>query len=83
MKRVGGILTDVAEHSLPTGVQSRLRGIRRWGFDNIGWYLVPGPNDTNGEGGLPSVQPATPMMQFQVMSSKAGTRWPNEEFLKG
>ncbi len=51
--------------------------------DNIGWHLVPGPNDPNGAGGFPSVQPETPMMQFQVMSSKAGTGWPSEEFLKG
>ncbi len=32
---------------------------------------------------FPSVQPETSVMQFQVMSSKAGTGWPSEEFLKG
>ncbi len=79
----GGILNDVREHLIPTYVQSRLEEISRWRFDNIGWHLVPGPKDPNGEGGLLSVQPETPMMQFQVIYSKAGTGWPNEEFLKG
>ncbi len=78
----GGILNDVGEHLIPTCVQSRLEDINRWRFDNIGWHLAPGPNDPNGEGGFPSVQPETPMMQFQVMSSKAGTGWPSEVFLK-
>ncbi len=82
-KLFGGILSDVGEHLMPTCVQSRLEDISRWGIDNIGWHLVPGPNDPNGEGGFPSVQPKTPMMQFQVKSSKAGTVWPSEEFLKG
>ncbi len=79
----GGILNNVGEHLIPTCVQSRLEDISRWRFDNIGRHLVPGPNDPNGEGDLPSVQPETHMMQFQVMSSKAGTGWPSEEFLKG
>ncbi len=81
-KLLGGILSDVREDSIPC-VQSRLQDISRWGIDNIGWHLVPGPNDPNGEGGLPSVQPDTPMMQFQVVSSKARKGWPSEEFLKG
>ncbi len=79
----GGILDDVGEHLIPTCVQSRLKDISRWGFDNIGWPLVPGPNDPNGEGCLPSVQPEMPMMQFQVMASNAGEGWTSEEFLKG
>ncbi len=79
----GGILNDVGEHLIRTCVQSRLEDISRWRCDNIGWHLVSGPNDPNGEGGLPSVQPETPTIQFQVMSSKAGTGWPSEEFLKG
>ncbi len=45
----GGILIDVGEHLIPTCVQSRLEDISRWGFDNIGWHFVPGPNDPNGE----------------------------------
>ncbi len=79
----GGLLTDVKEHLIPTCVQYRLEDISRWRLDNIGWHLVPGPNDPNGEGGLPSVQPEPPLLQFLVMSSKAGTGWPSEEFLKG
>ncbi len=59
------------------------KDISRWGIDTVGWHLVPGPNDLNGEGGLPSVQPETTMMQFQVMPSKAGAGCPSEEFLKG
>ncbi len=82
-KLVGGILKNVGEHLIPTCVQSRLEDISRWQFDKMGWHLVPGPYDPNGEGDLPSVQPETPLMQFQVMSSQAGTGWPNEEFLKG
>ncbi len=46
----GGILNDVGEHPIPTCVQSRLVDISRWRYDNIGWHLVPGPNDPNGEG---------------------------------
>ncbi len=79
----GGIPNNVGEHLIPRRVQSRLEDISRWGFDNIDWHLVPGPNDPNVEGGVPSVQPETPMAQFHVMSSKAGTGWPSEEFLKG
>ncbi len=79
----GGILNDVGEQLIPACVQSRFEDIGRWRFDNIGWYLVPGPNDPNGEGGLPLAQLETPMIQFQVMTSKAGTGWPSEEFLKG
>ncbi len=52
----GGILNDVGEHLIPTCVQSRLEDISRLRFDNIGWHLVPGPNDPNGEGRLFSVQ---------------------------
>ncbi len=78
-----GILNDYGEHLIPTCVQPRLEDISRWRFDNIGWHLGPGPNDPNGEGGLPTVQPETPLMSFQVMSSKAGTGSPSEEFLKG
>ncbi len=80
---LGGILNDVGEYLIPACVQVRLEDISRWGIDNIGGHLVPGPNDSNGEGSLPSVQPETPVMPFQVMSSKAGTEWPSEEFLKG
>ncbi len=83
VKLGGGILKNVGEHLIPKCVQSRLEEISRWRFDNIGWHLVPGPNDPNGEGGLPSVQPETPVAQFHVMSSKAGTGWPNEEYLEG
>ncbi len=84
MAKLGGrILNDVGEHLISTCVQSRLEDISRWRFDNKGWHLVPGPNDPNGEGGLPSVQLETPMMQFQVMTSKAATGWPSEEFLQG
>ncbi len=79
----GGVLNNVGEHLIPTCVQSRLKDISRWRFDDKGWHLVPGPNDANGGGGVPSVQSEKPMMQFQVMSSKAGTGWPSEEFLKG
>ncbi len=82
-KRGGGILNDVGEHLIPTCVRSRFEDISRWQFDNVGWHLVPGPNGPTGEGGLPSVQSETPMMQFQVMPWKAGTGWPSEEFLKG
>ncbi len=82
-KLVGGILNDVGEHLISTCVQSRLEDISRWRFDNIGWHLVLGHNDPNKEVGHPSVQPETPMKQFQVMSSKAGTGWPSKEFLKG
>ncbi len=82
-KLLGGIINDVEEHLIPTCVQSRLEDIRKWGIVNIDWHLVPGPYDPNGEDSLPSVQPETPMMQFQVMSSKAGTEWPSEEYLKG
>ncbi len=82
-KFLGGILSDVGGYLIPTCVQSPLEDISRWRIDNIGWHLVPGPNYPNGEGGLPLVQPKTPMMEFQVMSSKAGTGWPCEEFLKG
>ncbi len=78
----GGILDNVGEHLILTCIQSRLEDISRWRSDNIAWHLVPGPNDPNREGGLPSDQPEPPIMQFQVMSSKAGTRWPSEEFLK-
>ncbi len=46
-------------------------------------HPVLGPHDPNGEGDLPSVKPETPLVQFQVMSSKAGIGWPSEEFLKG
>ncbi len=77
-----GILNDAGEHLIPTCVQSRLEDISIWRSDNIGRHLVPGPNDPNREGGLPPVRPETPMMQFQVMSSNAGTGWPSEEFLK-
>ncbi len=49
---VGGILSDVGEHLIPTCVQSRLEDISRWRFDNIGWHFVPGPKDPNGEDGL-------------------------------
>ncbi len=80
---VGEILNDVGEHLIPTCVQPRLEDISRWGFNSIGWHLVPGPDDPNREGALPLVQLETPMMQFQVVSSKAGTGWPSEEFLKG
>ncbi len=52
-------------------------------IDNIGWHLVPRPDDPNGEGSLPSVQPETFMVQLQVMSSKAETGRPSEEFVKG
>ncbi len=79
----GGMPNNVGEHLIPTGLQYRLDDISRWRFDNISWHLAPGPNDPNGEGGLPSVQPETPMMQFQVMSSKAGTGWLSEKFLRG
>ncbi len=79
----GGVLNDAGEHLIPTCVQFRLKDISRWRFDNIGWHYVPGPNDPNGEGSLPSVLAEAPMMQFQVMSSKAGTEWSSEEFLKG
>ncbi len=79
----GGILNNGGEHLISTCVQSRLEDIGRWRFDNIGWHLVPGPNDPNGEGGLPAVQPETPMMQFQVISAEAGTGWPSGEFLEG
>ncbi len=70
-KLLVGIQNDVGEHLIQTCVQSRLEDISRWGCDNIGWHLVPGPDDPNGEGRLPSVQPETPMMQFQMMSTKA------------
>ncbi len=80
---LGGKLNDVGEHLIPTCVQSRLEDISRWGIDNIGWHLVPGPNDPNGEGSSPSDHPETPIMRFQAMSSKAKTGWPSEEFLKG
>ncbi len=83
MKLGGGIINDNGEHLIPTCVQSRLENISKWRVDNIGWHLVSGPNDPNGEGGLASVQPETPMMQFKVMFSKAGTRRPSEKFLKG
>ncbi len=83
VKLGGGILHNVGEHLIPTCVQSRLEDINRLRFDNIGWHLVPGPNDPSEEGGLPLDQPETPMMQFQEMSSEAGTVWPSEEFLKG
>ncbi len=82
-KLLGGILNDVGEHLIPTSVQSRLEDNSRWVIDNVGWHLVPEPDDPNGEGSLPSVQPETPMMQFQLTSSKAGTGWPSEEFLQG
>ncbi len=81
-KLLGGILNDVGEHLIPTCIQSRLEKVSKWRFDNIGWHLVPGPDDPNGEGSLPSVQPETPMMQFQVVSTKAGTGWLSEEFLQ-
>ncbi len=52
LPKLGGeILNNVGEHLIQTFVQSRLEGINRWRFDNIG------PNDPNGEGGLPAVQP--------------------------
>ncbi len=79
----GGILNYVGEHIIPTCVQSRLEDINRSRFDDKGWRLVPGPNDLNGEGSHSLVQPETPMMQFQVMSSKAETGLPSEEFFKG
>ncbi len=61
-KLLGGILNDVREHLIPTCVQSRFEDISRCGIGNIGWYLVPGPNNLNGEVGLSSVKPEKPMM---------------------
>ncbi len=50
-KLLCGILNDVGEHLIPTCVQSRLEDISRWGIDNIGCHLVPGPDDPNGSAG--------------------------------
>ncbi len=50
MAKLGGVIqNNVGGHLIPTCVQSRLEDISRWRFDNIGWHLVPGPNDPNRE----------------------------------
>ncbi len=79
----GRIPNNAGEHVSVTCILSRLVEISRWSFDNECQQPGPQPNKSNGEGGLPSVQLETPMVQSQEVSSKAGTGWSSEEFLEG
>ncbi len=60
----GRILNNTGVHVGSIWVQSRFEDVSRWSFDSKDRLPVPGSNNLNGEGDLPTVQLETSVVQF-------------------